>query len=309
MLPLVDACRPRSFSREQILKGQAVLTEIKAALTKKNKSSMQKLSNKFNSLIPMAVGRAKAPMLDTVDKVIEKEGLLEFWLRMGFEKLGDEMVGSPIEGVHELPVPTTLASAAASIADARSIASSRARGKQLAKSKAGSPVQKMGPELYAAILLYTGNSIYREINRCLRSDWHQAKKYWSYLRMYFEATQCMPMKDVRFVPSHFADGLRGGEAVLLTLWFCSCGIRRSHCGVALRRTCTMNTSPIRSSPGGASLRALLISRLLEILWDSSAEGQPRSSHCTARPLVISAVYRFTHPRLSRSSDQERGCEC
>ena len=48
----------------------------------------------------------------------EKDGLLEFWLRMGFDELGEEMVGSPIEGVAALPLPPSLAAAASGITDA-----------------------------------------------------------------------------------------------------------------------------------------------------------------------------------------------
>ena len=103
-------------------------------------------------------------------------------------------VGSPIEGVPDLPLPKTLLSAAKSISDKYSIDSARTRGAQLAAQKAGNPVKKMDAELYGAILLYTGNSIYREINRCLRSDWAKVRKYWPYLRLYLESMGCMPQR-------------------------------------------------------------------------------------------------------------------
>ena len=46
----------------------------------------------------------------------------------------------------------------------------------------------MGKELYAAILLYTGNSIYASLNKVLRAeDRRAAKKYFSYLRLFLEA--------------------------------------------------------------------------------------------------------------------------
>eukprot|EP00957_Ditylum_brightwellii_P046044 3493500-Ditylum_brightwellii.AAC.1 len=54
----------------------------------------------------------------------------------------------------------------------------------------------MSVELYGSILLYTGNSIYSEINRCLRSDWKSVRKYWNYLRLYFEAIDSMPKRKV-----------------------------------------------------------------------------------------------------------------
>jgi len=112
---------------------------------------------------------------------------------MGFEELGDgDVKGSPIDGVFNLPVPSTLTSAASGIADSGSINSSRTRGAQLAKNGNAS----MGAELYSAILLYTGNAIYSELNRCLRSDWNSVQKYWNYLRLYFQAMDTMESKAV-----------------------------------------------------------------------------------------------------------------
>lgn len=199
------------LTESQILKGQEVLKEIREKLEanettssgrRKRKTRQEDevgaLSNSFYSLIPTRSGRQRPPLLDNLEIVTEKEGLLEFWLRMGFEEVSPQDVdGSPIAGVHELPVPKTLKAAAASVADKHSIDSSCSRGKELAKSKAGDPVvDDMDPELYAAILLYTGNSIYRELNRCLRVEWKGAKKYWNYLRLYFEAANALPKKEV-----------------------------------------------------------------------------------------------------------------
>ena len=130
--------------------------------------------------MPPPVGQVewqRPPPLDNVQICTEKEGLLEFWLRMGFDDLGEEMTGSPIEGVLELPLPKSLAAAAGGIADSASISASRTRGAALAAQQAGGPVKRMGVELYAAILLYTGNAIYSEINRCLRADWKKVRKY------------------------------------------------------------------------------------------------------------------------------------
>lgn len=251
-----------------------MLAELKKALGKKKKSNAEigKLSNKFNSLIPMAIGRAKAPMIDSLDKVAEKEGLLEFWLRMGFEDLGGEVDGSPIEGVLEMPVPPTLVSAASGIADAHSIKSSRDRGKTLSASRAGGPVQSMGPELYAAILLYTGNSIYREINRCLRSDWKQVKKYWSYLRLYFEATDCMPQRNVtlwRGIAADLYDEYVPGK--IITWWSIS--------------SCTANQQVARNfmgqlGGGAASLLTLHCKTACDI---SSLSFYPHEAESLLRP--------------------------
>ena len=84
------------LSEAQIKKGQAVLAELRKVLTMKNSAKKKKLlgelSNDFYSLIPSVSGRQRPPALDNDQIVTEKEGLLEFWLRMGFEDLGDEMV-------------------------------------------------------------------------------------------------------------------------------------------------------------------------------------------------------------------------
>merc|ERR1719152_115000 len=51
----------------------------------------------------------------------------------------------------------------------------------------------MDAKLYAAILLYTSNAIYTELNKCLR-DKNRSKiqKFFKYLRLFFEATQSLP---------------------------------------------------------------------------------------------------------------------
>ncbi len=182
------------LSESQIHKGQAVLAQLRAALSKKktNKVELGLLSNEFYSLIPTKAGRQRPPPLDNEVILTEKEGLLEFWLRMGFDDLGEEMTGSPIEGVMDLPLPTSLATAASAVSTKEAITSSITRGAMLAKAKAGAPVRSMSVQLYAAILLYTGNSIYADINRCLRQDWKNVRKYWDYLRLYLEAMDCLP---------------------------------------------------------------------------------------------------------------------
>jgi hypothetical protein len=139
---------------------------------------------------------------------------------MGFEELSPQDVsGSPIQGVYDLPVPKSLTVAASGIADRHSITSSQSRGKELSQRKAGEPVKDMPPELYAAILLYTGNSIYRELNRCLRVEWKSAVRYWNYLRLYFEATDCMAKKEVtlwRGIAADLYDEYEPGK--IITWW-------------------------------------------------------------------------------------------
>ena len=180
------------LSESHIHKGQAVLAQLRAALSKKktNKVELGLLSNEFYSLIPTKAGRQRPPPLDNEVSITEKEGLLEFWLRMGFDDLGEETTGSPIEGVMDLPLPTSLATAASSIATKDAITSSITHGATLAQAKAGAPIRSMDAHLYGAILLY--NSIYAEINRCLRRDWKNVRKYWNYLRLYLEAMGCLP---------------------------------------------------------------------------------------------------------------------
>ena len=196
------------LTESQIHKGQNVPKQIREMLTSssskqttttlsQNNRVLGELSNEFYSLIPTTSGRQRPPKLDNEEIVTEKEGLLEFWLRMGFDDMENvDETGSPIEGMLDLPVPKTLLSAAGSISDKHSIDSSRNRGSELAKNMAGNPVKTMGPELYGAILLYTGNSIYRELNRCLRMEWKSVKKYFHYLRLYSEAMDAMPNRPV-----------------------------------------------------------------------------------------------------------------
>jgi predicted DNA-binding WGR domain protein/BRCT domain type II-containing protein len=186
------------LSAAQIEKGQDVLAQIRAALASgAKKQELALLSSSFYSYIPTTSGRVQPPPLDNEAAVTEKEGLLEFWLRMGFESVETKVqLGSPMEGVRELPLPKTLSAAASNVSDASSINSSKTRGSTLAKQKAGNPVKPMDGELYGAIMLYTGNSIYRKINQVLRENWNGVKPYRNYLRLYLEAMACLPAKKV-----------------------------------------------------------------------------------------------------------------
>lgn len=132
------------LSISQIEKGQAVLAQIRAALSSSSaegkgkqkaaaasSSSLTDLSGQFYSLIPTTSGRVKPPPLNNLDLVEEKEGLLEFWLRMGFESVETEptpLGASPIDGVKDLPLPKTLRAAASSVSDASSIQQSQVGG-------------------------------------------------------------------------------------------------------------------------------------------------------------------------------------
>ena len=222
------------LTEAQIKKGQEVLKQIRAILeppkaegvikrrrkNPKDDTQLGVLTNEFYSLIPTTSGRQQPPKLDNTEIVTEKEGLLEFWLRMGFEEISDSKLdGSPIEGVFKLPVPVTLSSAASKIADKHSITESQKRATSLAKTQAGTPSKTMSKELYAAILLYTGNSIYRELNRCLRLEWKSVPKYWNYLRLYFEAAEHMPTREVtlwRGIAADLFDEYEEGK--IITWW-------------------------------------------------------------------------------------------
>ena len=218
----------------QIHKGQEVLKQIRTLLERNEqaaasgkrkrtsaneKTSLGSLSNDFYSLIPTTSGRQRPPQLDNLDIVTEKEGLLEFWLRMGFEDVSDANVtGSPIEGVLDLAVPSTLVEAASKITDKYSIETSRERGEELVESN-NQTFPNMNKELFAAILLYTGNSIYAELNRCLRLEWKKVPKYWRYLRLLLEGIHKMPTKPVtlwRGIAADLYDEYEEGKVV--TWW-------------------------------------------------------------------------------------------
>eukprot|EP00039_Didymoeca_costata_P018537 m.333884 g.333884 ORF g.333884 m.333884 type:complete len:688 (-) comp17240_c0_seq1:115-2178(-) len=182
------------LSKGQIEKGQKVLEDIRSQLEGgSGKSNLATLSSRFYSLIPTVTGRQKPVSIDNMEILQAKESLLEFWLRMGFEDMQEDEGVTPISGILERPLPTTLHQAASNISDAYSIKSSVDKGATLAKAKAGKPVRSMDKELYGSILLYTGNSIYSQLNAALRSENRKAvQKYFNYLRLLFEAMDCMP---------------------------------------------------------------------------------------------------------------------
>ena len=64
----------------------------------------------------------------------------------------------------------------------------------LAKQKAGAPVKAMNEHKYAAIVLYTGNSIYRELNEALRVKHAAVPRYLPYVQLFLSAAQCLPKK-------------------------------------------------------------------------------------------------------------------
>lgn len=188
------------LSQAQIEKGQDVLKEIELELKNKNESIyVQNLSSKFFSLIPTVTGRKKPQPISTLDILYQKEELLKFYLRMGFEEIEkDDSNLTLISGIMELALPKTLANACKKICTSGDVKASVTRGNKLVKSNAGNPTTEMNKELYGAILLYTSNAIYKDLNKVLRDQNNVAvKKYFEYLRMLFEACNRLPKKEIR----------------------------------------------------------------------------------------------------------------
>lgn len=180
------------LTEAQINKGQEVLADIRSVLEGSAAGVLITLSGSYYSLIPTQSGFKAPPKIDNFNILQEKENLLEFWLRMGFEDLGPEISENPLEGLKDRPIPLTLIDAAKAVSDKGSIDSSTKRGAELAKKKAGKPRRTMGPERYAAIVLYTGNSIYKSLNEALRVKHTLVPKYFDYLRLFLEAMACLP---------------------------------------------------------------------------------------------------------------------
>ena len=194
------------LSEGQILKGIAVLGQLSAAVGGGEASPAQvsKLSSEYYTFIPTMTGRKAPPPLDNLEILGAKEAQLLFWLKMGFEGVATiapsaaakSQVDDPLEALWETELCATLQKACGvggpGVSDAGSIASSVARGKELAKAQQGAPLKKMDAQRYGSIVLYTGNSLYRPLNRALREDHAQVPKYLGYLRLLFEAMVCMP---------------------------------------------------------------------------------------------------------------------
>lgn len=184
------------LTEAQINKGQDVLGKIEKELQKGGDSSiLATLSSQFYSLIPTNFGRTKPVPINNQELLDKKVELLKFYLRMGFEEVeAEEDTGrTPISGVMAQPCPATLEEAANSLCGKGDINSSNKRGETLAKKQAGSPVRKMAASEYAAIMLYTSNAIYKDLNQCLRDENRQKiKKYFKYLRLFFQAMESLP---------------------------------------------------------------------------------------------------------------------
>jgi predicted DNA-binding WGR domain protein len=182
------------LSKTQIEKGQEVLKRLEQAIEKNQKSSYDELSSQFFSLIPTDFGRKRPEPIRTMDKLREKEELLKFYLRMGFEEVEQEEKHlTPISGVLDLPLPPTLLEAARNICSKGEVDASDAKGRDLSQRQAGQPKRHMGTELYSSIMLYTSNAIYANLNKMLREENRQGvRKYFPYLRLFLEAMSVLP---------------------------------------------------------------------------------------------------------------------
>jgi len=157
-------------------------------------TELQTLSSQFYTMIPHDFGMKVPPPINTQALLTEKEELLKFYLRMGFDAVDDDSDRTPIDGVMDLPCPASLTdSCKACKVSKGEIDSSDKKGKEHAAKQSGGPIGVMGSHLYAAIMFYTSNAIYRELNAALRSeDRGKIQQYRSYLRLLLEALQGLP---------------------------------------------------------------------------------------------------------------------
>lgn len=194
-----DSAPIGKLTEGQIEKGQVVLKLLEKALgNDEDIPVLEDLSSNFFTYIPTVTGRKRPAPIITNKMLQEKEELLKFYLRMGFEEIDDsEKDMTPIAGIMILELCATLADAIGKCANKYDIKSSVSQGDKFAKKKAGNPTRPMNKELYGAIMLYTSNAIYKELNKVLRDENRAGvKKYFSYLRMLFEALDSLPKKEV-----------------------------------------------------------------------------------------------------------------
>lgn len=184
------------LSVAQIEKGQGVLKRLEEALGKKgNVAELQNLSSEFYTLIPHDFGFKVPPTINTPDMLEAEEELLKFYMRMGFEDMEQDSGLSPVSGIMELELPKTLEAACSKVCAAKHIKASTDKGKTHAGKQSGNPTQAMDAHLYGAIMLYTSNAIYKELNTVLRSeDRTKIKRYFQYLRMFLEALGRLPQQ-------------------------------------------------------------------------------------------------------------------
>jgi predicted DNA-binding WGR domain protein len=194
-----DTAPMGKLTESQIEKGQAILKQLGKAINDNEKIIIyEDLSSIFFTLIPTVTGRKRPAAITTQKMLEEKEELLKFYLRMGFEEVDDsEKTLSPIFGIMDLELCETLIDAIGICANKYDVKNSVSQGEKLLKKKAGNPTRTMNKELYGAIMLYTSNAIYKDLNKVLRDENRRGvKKYFNYLRMFFEAIDSLPKKKV-----------------------------------------------------------------------------------------------------------------
>jgi len=191
-----DSAPLGKLTEQQIEKGQDVLVRMETALAKKNQKQLVDLSSEYYTLIPHDFGFKVPPVINTKEMVEAEEELLKFYLRMGFEELDKEEEGLlPISGVMSLALPPSLESACSGVCTSASLKSSMTNGKKHAEKQSGDPTKPIEAHLYGALMLYTSNAIYRDLNAALRSeDRNKIKKYKPYLRLLFEALNRLPQQ-------------------------------------------------------------------------------------------------------------------
>jgi len=189
------------LSKAQIEKGDAVLDNVDALIKagesdQAAKNKLAGLSAQYYTMIPHDFGFKKPPVLNTPELLGAEKALLQFYLRMGFEDIGeDDEKLTPIGGVMQLALPKTLAEASSLVCKASDIKSCMTKGTVMHGKKAGKPMKPMTPDLYGSLLLYTSNAIYAVLNKALRDeDRKSVQKFFPFLRMLFEACDRLPKK-------------------------------------------------------------------------------------------------------------------
>jgi predicted DNA-binding WGR domain protein len=168
---------------------------VKDDIIDKNLNALADLSSQFFSLIPTVTGRKKPEPIITLFDVKQKEELLKFYLRMGFDEINNE-ADKGLTGIMDLVIMKTLEEAIGNCCSLSDIKSAVKKGHDLCKSCAGNPTISLDKELYGSIMLYTSNAIYKDLNKVLRDENRFGiKKYFNYLRMFFEAMSRLPKNE------------------------------------------------------------------------------------------------------------------
>jgi len=258
-----DSSPMGKLTEKQIEKGQQVLKLIEKELqnsddesdsnsdsdcseeSASNSKTLVNLSSQFFTLIPVSTGRKKPSPITTITMLREKEELLKFYLRMGFQNVeNDNKKLTPLTNIMELNLMDTLKLAMGGICSTSDINSSVKKGEQMEKKNAGNPVTKMSKELYGALMLYTSNAIYSELNTLLRSEnRNMLEKYMNYLRMFLEALIRLPKQNVtlwRGISIDLSTQYKVGDTV--TWWGVSSCTSAKHVAEGFMHSCGGNCS-------------------------------------------------------------------